>query len=480
MSREWVTAKPAIRVALDIGSAKVACVIARVLGEDWQIIGSGIARYPSTMTSWPCDIALMAQTIEQAVEAASCGETLHEVLAVVSHPQLSHTRVTAQVDLAQEPVAIRARDIERTRAQALAQSLGIDQDALAVTVLGCSGNGFDDVPNPRGLTATRLRATFHVVAMPLSLRRSVVRACDQAGLEVTRFLYSLPATARACIAPSVRGRMLIIDVGGAQVDAGVFVDQRLVASTTIPWGGHIVAHAIASEARLTAAQALAASLEGLSSSNLSVQKIFEEQLPSVREGIEEMLDGQPKPDAAIITGGGALIDVGGVQVDAGVFVEHRLIASTTIPWGGHIVAHAIASEVRLTSAQALTASLEGLSSSNPSVRKIFEAQLPSVREGIERMLEGQPKPDAAIITGGGALIDGLAEWCEQQLGINCRLGRSPRLHQQGELWNQLALGAAVGALEMTTGSAPTPAPRTPRGRFNRLLATAHSVLNDYF
>ena len=43
-----------------------------------------------------------------------------------------------------------------------------------------------------------------------------------------------------------------------------------------------------------------------------------------------------------------------------------------------------------------------------------------------------------------------------------------------------AAGAAVGVLELTAGSAPSPAPRTPRGRFNRLLTTAHSILNEYF
>ena len=385
MSRltEWLPAKPAVRAALEIGSAKVACVIARDVGDDWQIAGAGVARYPSTATAWPCEIAVMARTIEQAIEAAGCGEMPDEALAVVSHPQLLHTRITAQVELAQEPVAIRRHDVERLRAQALAQSLGLDQDALAVTTLGCSGNGFEDVPDPRGLTATRLRGTFHVVAMPLSLRRAVVRACDQAGVEVRTFLYSLPASARACLTPVDGGRVLVIDVGGVQVDAGVFVEQRLTASTTVPWGGQVLSHAVASDGRLTSTQALAASLEGLASSN-------------------------------------------------------------------------------------------------PSVRKMLEEQLPAVRDGLARLLEGQPKPDAAVIAGGGALIDGLAEWFERELGLPCRVGRSPRVAQQGELWHQLALGASVGALEMTAGPPASLTPRAPRGRFTRLLATAHSILNDYF
>ena len=379
----WRTTAPTIRAAVEIGSAKVACVMARVVDDGWQVLGSGIARYPLTMTAWPCDIALMAQTIEEAVDAARCGDVPHDVLAVVSHPQLTHTRVTASIELAQEPVAVRARDVARLRAQALAQSLGLDQDALSVTVLGCSGNGFEEVPDPRGLTATRLRGTFHVVAMPVSLRRAVVRACDHAGLEVGRFVYSLPAIARAVVEPSAGPRVLVIDIGGAQVDAGVFIEQRLIASTTLPWGGHTLAHAVAIDGRLTISQASAASLEGFSSSH-------------------------------------------------------------------------------------------------PCVRTILEEQLSIVRDGVARMLEGQPKPDALVLTGGGALIDGVAEWFEQQLGVSCRVGRSPRLSQHGELWNQLALGAAVGALEMTAGSATVPASTTPRGRFNRLLSTAHSILNDYF
>ncbi len=372
-------------VALDLGSTKVACVVARPRSEGlgMDILGSGVARHPLPTTTWPCEPAVIGRTVERALEEADVMESLDRAWVAVTHPALSHHRVAAQIELAAEPVPIRERVVQRLKAQATAQSLGIDRDVLLLEPLGYQGNGFDGAIDPRGLLATRLKGQFQLVAIPVAVRRAIVHGLEIAGLEAERVVYGVRASAAACF------------------------------------------------------------------------------------------DGQASAQRVL------LIDLGGCSTDLAVVEQGRITHSCTVPWGGATVIDAVAMACRLPLEQALAASLEGLASPKPEIREILERELDVLHSGISALLQGVVPPDRAVVTGGGALIDGLVEWVERATGIPSVLGRSPHAQRFGDVARQVALTAALGLLVPTaSGQVPLPS-RTPR-LLNRLFQGTKTVLTEYF
>ncbi|MBI4341433.1 MAG: hypothetical protein HY598_04035 [Candidatus Omnitrophica bacterium] len=372
-------------VALDVGSTKVACAIGlpHEHAPGFELLGSSLVPYPAAPGSWLGDPLLVGRTIEQALEATAVNAECDRALVGIRHPLLNSELVKASIALGDEPLTIRAHDLERLQQGALAQALSVDREALLVERLGCRGNGFDGVRDPKGLSATRLCGTYHIVTMPLAARRALVQAVESAGLEVARLTYTLPLS--------------------------VAVQQH-----------HELRH----------------------------QRVL-------------------------------AVDVGGFSADLGLLVEGALAALEVVPFGGAILAERIAAALQVTMSQAATWSLEGTACRRPEVRKLVEEQWHPLQQAVQRLLEGQPKPDALLLIGRGALIDGFAERMETLTGVCATMCRSPRTHQLGDLSRQVGLATVIGLLESATATSEELLPR-PQRLFNRVLHQTRTILTEYF
>lgn len=372
-------------VALDIGSTKVACAIGlpHEQAPGFELLGSSLIPYPSRSETWLGDPLMVSRTIEQALEATAVSGEFDRAFVSINHPRLSSERAQVGVTLADQPIAVRAKDLQRLQTSALHQVLGVDREPLLIERLSCSGNGFDGVRDPRGLTATRVLGTFHVLTMPIAARQAIVQAVESAGLEVVRLTYSLPAAL-------------------ASVADEEWLRQRVL-----------------------------------------------------------------------------LIDAGGLTTDVGLFVEGVLHGSRVLPQGGLTLTSAIAKELRVTVDQALTWSLEGRACRKPEVRAMIERHWELLREAIEALMKDRPRPDATLLTGRAALIDGFAEWVEQAAGTPTALCRSARTSRLGELSRQVALSPAIGLLELSTRHANGAAVRSPH-LFNRWVDHTRAILTEYF
>ena len=368
--------------ALDLGGSKVACVVARPSadGTGFDVLGAGVASHQHADAAWPGDPAVLAEAIERALEQAAAGAMPDLALVSLTHPGLLHTRVTVQIDLADEPIMVRSRDLKRIGAQAISQALPLDRDTLLLEPLGYSGNGFESVRDPRGLAATRLIGIFQLISMPLSVRRAVVQALELVGLEPDRIVYNLQAV--AAVSDPMPARTLLVDIGGCSTDVAV--------------------------------------------------------------------------------------------------CEHGCLSKTaSVPWGGMMLVEQIARVCRITMDQALTISLEGLGSPKAEVRRIVAAQLGALKQALEEILRDEPAPELVVVTGRGALIDGVVEWIKTATQVTAVVGRSPRTKHVGDLGRQLALTPAFGLLEMAYHNSSEPL-TGPRRLVESFIGRTRQVLVEYF
>jgi cell division protein FtsA len=373
-------------VALDVGATKVACAIGlpHERSTGFELMGSSLVPYPALTEAWLADPLLVGHTVEQALEASGVTAEVHRALVTVNHPALMSERTRVVMTLADEPVTVRSHDLDRLQTHAVNQVLGIDRDPLMVEPVTFSGNGFEGVRDPRGLSATRLVGTYHIVTIPVAARRALVQAVESAGLEVARLTYTLPAV----------------------------------------W-------ASVSDEPLRRKRAL-------------------------------------------------LVDVGGLATDLGLFSEGTLLDSTSLPWGGLTLAATIAKKFQVTMDQAIAWSREGTTCRRDEVRTLIEQHWGAITKALDRLRKDQPRPDAILVSGRGALMDGLAEWIERATEIPTVLGRSARTSTLSDLSRQVGLSAAIGMLELATRTSAGPVVGRSSHRLTRLLDRTRTILTEYF
>ncbi len=174
-----------------------------------------------------------------------------------------------------------------------------------------------------------------------------------------------------------------------------------------------------------------------------------------------------------------LIDLGGCSTECVIVQQGRLQRGLTLAWGGLTVVEAIASRCRTTWNQALAFSLSGLASPKPDVRAVWQEQLDAFKSSLQPLLDGASLPARAVVSGRGALVDGIVEWVQSALEMPTTLGRSARA-PSAELSQQVALSTAFGVLELVERPAPLTA-RPPSSRFvDRLVDRTRSLLVEYF
>ena len=298
-------------VAFDLGATKVACAIGlpREQVPGFELLGSSLLNYPALSEAWFSDPLLVSRTMEQALEATGVAGEFHRALVSVNPPALRSERAHVAVALGDEPVPVRAQDLARLEDRALVQALGVDREPLLVERLACAGNGFEGIQDPRGRAATRLTAAFHIVTIPIAARRVVVQAVEAVGLEIARLHYALPALlAAAADETLLHQRVLLADLAGVTMEAGLFVDGALHACETVPDGGLTLATAIARRCQITLEQALAWTLEGTACRRPEVRILIEAQRDALGRALERLLRDQPKPDRFFVGGRGALVD----------------------------------------------------------------------------------------------------------------------------------------------------------------------------
>ncbi len=341
-------------MALDIGSTKVACAIGlpQERSRGFELLGSSLVPYPNEMEVWLGDPLLVTRTIEQALDAAGTAVGCARALVAFTHPRLAGERVRTSLRLGDEPVTVRAQDVKRLKRAALDATLGIDREPLVTEPLGYAGNGFDEMRDPCGLSATRLLGTYHVVTMPIAVRQALIQAVEAAGLEVIRLTHTLAAVCAALAdAGLLPPRALLVDVGGLSTDLGRFTHGVFEALEVAAFGGIPLASTIARELRLTVDQAERLSREGLACRRPEVRAVIERECARLRQAFDRLLQDQPRPDALFIAGRGGLCDGLAEWMEQVVEVPVSVCRSPRVNQQGGDLAH----HVGLTAAVGLLA-----------------------------------------------------------------------------------------------------------------------------
>ena len=239
-------ARNGLIAALDVGSTKICCFIAKVEDGRPRVIGQGHGQSRGMRGGTVVDIEEAERAIRTVVEQAErvAGETIKDVFLTTNagEPQSHHVDVEVQIGGAE----IGDADIRRGLAQGRAIQLPADRTVLHSIPVNFTADGSVPLRNPRGLFAEKLTLHMHSISGRTSPLRNLAHCVQRAMLNPVGIVVAPFAAGLACLVEDEIGLgSTVIDCGGGTTSIAVFYQGALVYSDVVPIGGVHITNDIA-------------------------------------------------------------------------------------------------------------------------------------------------------------------------------------------------------------------------------------------
>ena len=255
-SNQSIQQKPEVIAGLDIGTTKVAIVIARVHPKTVEIIGVGYAPSAGLRKGVVINVESTVEAIKRArVEAElMAGVKLEKVWAGVAGSHIRSLNSKGMVAIKNHEV--HADDLERVIEAAQAVALPEDRELLHVLPQSFAVDSQDGIRDPLGMSGVRLESSVHLATgLKMSLQ-NITKCAERAGLHVSGLVLESLASAEACLSQDEKELgCALIDMGGGTCDVIVYVNGSVVYTGVLPIGGMHLTHDISVGLRTPAAEA---------------------------------------------------------------------------------------------------------------------------------------------------------------------------------------------------------------------------------
>jgi cell division protein FtsA len=244
--------KPPIRprgslvTALDIGTTKTCCFIARVEDGKPRVLGIGHQISRGVRTGTIVDLEAASTSVLNAVHAAEemAGETIERVVANLSGGFAASRIIRAEIGITGREIG--DADMRRVLEHGYLLREPGDRQVIHSVPVGFSVDDSRGIRDPRGMLGERLGVNMHVVTASAAAVRNQTSAAGRSHLEVEALVVSPYASGLSCLVEDEIGLgVTMIDMGGGTTTIGVFFDGNLIFADYVAVGGGHVTNDIA-------------------------------------------------------------------------------------------------------------------------------------------------------------------------------------------------------------------------------------------
>ena len=244
--------RSAVVAALDVGSSKVVCLIARLRPHGPQqvlnrrshaveVIGFGHTVARGMKAGGVVNLALAEEAIRQAVDSAErmASVEIESVVLSLSAGRLSSELFAADIEIVGS--AVSEGDIARVLAAGSHHSLRDGRAVLHSLPVGYSIDGVNGIRDPRGMLGSRFGVDMHVATTEIAAARNLMLAVERCHLDVEAMVASPYVAGLAVLADDEADLgSAVVDMGAGTTTMASFAGGRLVHLEGFALGGHHV------------------------------------------------------------------------------------------------------------------------------------------------------------------------------------------------------------------------------------------------
>lgn len=236
--------------ALDIGTSKIACLVAEREEESrrLRVIGVGVVPSRGIKKGVIVDINDVTDAIEAALSKAehTSGVTIDDAFVGVAGSHISALNSRGTVSVSRSNHSIESGDVQRVLDEASAIAIPHPQEVVHVIPRGFWLDGENGVRDPVGLHGYKLEVEAHIVTAAATALQTIERCCDRAGLHVNAFVLEPLASGEAVLTEDERELgVVLVDIGGGTTDVSVFLEGSVWHTVCLPIGGYHLSHDLA-------------------------------------------------------------------------------------------------------------------------------------------------------------------------------------------------------------------------------------------
>ena len=244
--RQSIRPRGSLIAALDIGTSKICCFIARVAAEKPWVLGIGHQISRGVRNGTIVDVEAAGTSVGNAVHAAEemAGETIEQVVANLSGGFFGSRIVKAEVGIAGREIT--DAEMQRVLQQGHLMREPGDRHVIHSVPVAFSIDDSRGIRDPRGMFGQRLGVNMHVVTASAAAVRDHGSAVGRSHLDIDALVVSPYAAGLSCLVEDeIALGVTVIDMGGGTTTIGVFFDGNLIHADYVPVGGCHVTNDIA-------------------------------------------------------------------------------------------------------------------------------------------------------------------------------------------------------------------------------------------
>lgn len=360
--------------AIDIGTDKIATLIATIAEETKQLQVVGVSAVPSrgVRRSTIVDLEQTLQALTESLDAAErmAGFQVKNAYVSISGSHISSLNSKGVVAVAAPNQEINREDVSRVIEAARAVSMPNDRSVIHVIPRDFKVDTQGGIKDPVGMTGIRLEAEAHIVSCMTTTMRNLEKCLHDVGLNIDGFVFAGLASSEVTTTETERELgVVLVDIGAGTTSVTAFVEGTVELSTALPIGARHITQDIALGCRV--------SLEAAEKIKLALSS-ERFQLPQPRSGESKDELNKRRKKADVITA-----DRLGLTEDIGTLSRKTII--------------------------------EGIM--YPRMKEIFTM----IGQELEKNKLFPLVPAGLVITGGGALTVGMSDVSKRTLRLPARI-----------------------------------------------------------
>src|SRR3989338_10033168 len=232
-------AKARVLAAIDIGSSKVATLVAQHAQEEDKISVVGVSSVPSRgiRKGQIVDIEEASQAVIESVEAAErmAGYSVDRAFVSIGGGHIESKNSHGVVAVADPSGEITASDVARVIDAARAISMPEAREILHVLPREYKVDGETLVKDPEGMSGVRLEVETHLITGSTAAVKNIYKCVSEVGVEVQSLVFTGLASSFSVLSDTEKELgVALIDVGGGTTSITAYIEGAIACSSVFP------------------------------------------------------------------------------------------------------------------------------------------------------------------------------------------------------------------------------------------------------
>jgi len=242
-----------IIVGIDIGTSKIATVIAKV-DESINILGVSEVRSNGIRRGQIVDIEEAVTSINNSLEGAErmAGYSASHVIASIGGAHIESMNSKGVVAVSTPEGEITQNDLIRVIDAAKAVSLPSSREIIHVLPRNYTVDGQEGIKDPIGMSGVRLEVDTHIISANSTAVKNLEKAMSEVGVDVDALVFSGYASSLSVLSETEKELgVVLVDIGAGTTDISIYVEGSVAYSSVLSIGARHITNDLAIGLRIS-------------------------------------------------------------------------------------------------------------------------------------------------------------------------------------------------------------------------------------